>query len=231
MNDAQILTNLFSGTANLVSPATIIFNLFLALILALIISYVYQFTHNGLSYSKTLAFTIVFLVLISSIAMMVIGNSIARAFGLLGAFSIIRFRTAIKDTKDISYIFFALIVGMAIGTQSYLIAIISTIFLCILLFVLTKVNFGSMQKFDHIVTFTLNTEKAGTEAYQSVFQNFLKSNSLLNVNAGNHGKKLEFSFNIRFMDQSKTGEFVQTLEKTIGIEDVTLIAVKENLEY
>ena len=69
--------------------------------------------------------------LIVAIVMMVIGNNLARAFALVGALSIIRFRTVIKDTKDTAYVFLALAGGMAAGTSSYFLAITGVVFVCI----------------------------------------------------------------------------------------------------
>jgi ABC-type branched-subunit amino acid transport system permease subunit len=71
---------------------------------------IYRATHKGLSYSQSFSQTIVFVSLIVAIVMMVIGGSLARAFALVGALSIIRFRTVLKDTKDMAYIFAALAV-------------------------------------------------------------------------------------------------------------------------
>jgi uncharacterized membrane protein YhiD involved in acid resistance len=225
------LTSMLGTDGIVLSPALIAINLSISLVLSLFISYIYQKTHRGLSYSQTLAVTLVFLTIVVTIAMMVIGNNLARAFGLLGAFSIVRFRTAIKDTKDIAYIFFALVIGMAVGTNSYAVAVISTLFVCLLLLILTKTNFGSMRRFDHVVTFTLDTEKASNDAYQSIFKKYLKQSLLLNVNAVKGGKKLEFTFNARFTDESKSGNFSEELGSILGIDDVTVLTSKEDVEY
>ena len=104
-------------------PIEIFGNLGLACVLGLIISLIYKKTHTGLSYSQSFLITIIFVTVIVSMVMMVIGNSLARAFALVGALSIIRFRTVIKDTKDTAYVFIALAAGMAAGTSSYLLAI------------------------------------------------------------------------------------------------------------
>ena len=99
--------NIISSIANSYDPSNIIINLITSLILGLLISYVYRLTHKGISYSQSFMLTIVFVSIIVAMVMMVIGNNIARAFALVGALSIIRFRTVIKDTKDTAYIFIA----------------------------------------------------------------------------------------------------------------------------
>ena len=108
-------------------PNEIILNLILSFFLGLLISFVYKSTHKGMSYSQSFMITNIFICLIVCMVIMIIGNNLARAFALVGALSIIRFRTVIKDTKDTAYIFWSLAGGMACGTGSYFIAIIGSI--------------------------------------------------------------------------------------------------------
>ena len=136
----------------------IIFNIIISFALAIIISWVYQKTHKGLSYSQTFVVGLVILCTLSSVIMMVIGNVLIRAVALLGAFTIIRFRTAIKDPKDVSFILFSLTVGMAIGTGSYNIGIVATIMISLIIYFLDKINFGSIHKHGYVLTFSLDKE-------------------------------------------------------------------------
>ena len=105
------------------SPIEIVTNTLLAFILGIFISFIYKKSHKGLSYSQSFMLTLVFLTIIISLVMMIIGNNVARAFALVGALSIIRFRTVVKDTKDTAYIFMCLCSGMACGTSSYFLGI------------------------------------------------------------------------------------------------------------
>lgn len=82
----------------------------------MVIAFVYNRTHKGSSYSQSFMLTVVFVAIIVAIVMMVIGNNLSLAFALVGALSILRFRTVLKDTKDMTYIFLSLAVGMAAGT-------------------------------------------------------------------------------------------------------------------
>ncbi|MCD4664693.1 MAG: DUF4956 domain-containing protein, partial [Bacteroidales bacterium] len=121
--------NLFPTTGS-----TIIINILIALLCGLFIAWLYRKTYKGPGYSIGFLNSIVLLAMITSVVIMVIGNNLARAFGLVGTMSIIRFRTAIKDTQDIVYIFFGLAVGMAAGVGYYKIAIIGTLFIGFILY-------------------------------------------------------------------------------------------------
>ena len=156
--------NSFQQLENVYFPAEILINLLLAFIIGVVISLTYKKTHKGLSYSQSFMITNIFICFIVAMVIMIIGNNIARAFALVGALSIIRFRTVIKDTKDIAYIFWSLAAGMGAGTGSYFLTIISSILLIIIALVLFKTNFGSIYKSEFILQFRfLKTEGSETE--------------------------------------------------------------------
>ena len=136
MENNQI-SEVMAGFARIYLPTDILVNLLVAAILGLFISVVYKNTHRGLSYSQSFIVTIILVTVIVSMVMMVIGNNIARAFALVGALSIIRFRTVVKDTKDTAFVFMALAAGMAAGTSSYFLAIVGTGVISSVAFLLT----------------------------------------------------------------------------------------------
>jgi len=213
------------------SPETVIINLIVAFLLSLLIALVYKNTHKGLSYSQTFVMTLIISGVVISTIMMVIGNNIARAFGAFGAFSLIRFRTAIKDTKDMGYIFLVLAVGMAVGTNNYLIAIASTIIVLSIIYILTKLNFGSIRKFDYILSLQLDTRTGEENVYQSTFDKYLKSSSILNIKSKDEGRILRLSFSIKVISEKDLKEFTAALEGCDGVSNVQLITAKNDVEY
>ncbi len=221
-----------TGQGNLaLNPFAIIINLILAFVLSLIIAWVYKKTHKGLSYSQSFVVTLIIAGIVIAAVMMVIGNNVARAFGAFGAFSLIRFRTAIKDTKDMGYIFLVLAVGMAVGTKNYLIAIAVTVIVLIIIVVLTKINFGSIRKFDYILSFNLDTRQTGENIYKTVFDKYLSNSNVLNIKAIENGLVLQLSFSVKFISESESQGFVTSLEKLQGVADVNLITAKNDVEY
>ncbi len=89
-------------------------------LLTFVLAHVYRQTHRGTSYSQSFLVTMFLMAVTTSVVMLIIGSNIARAFSLVGALSIIRFRTAVKDSRDTGYLFAAMVVGMGCGTQFYL---------------------------------------------------------------------------------------------------------------
>ncbi|HLC18151.1 MAG TPA: DUF4956 domain-containing protein, partial [Thermodesulfobacteriota bacterium] len=149
------------GDILIYSPLDIVVNICLAIALGLIVAWVYRYTHKGLSYSQSFVLTLVFVAVIVSSVMMIIGNSLARAFALVGALSIIRFRTVVKDTKDTAYVFFSLAVGMASGTSNYYIAVITTGVISVLAIILHTINFGALYKSEFILRFLYDKDAGG----------------------------------------------------------------------
>ena len=126
------------------SSAIIFINIVLSFILGLTIAIVYQKTHRGLSYSRSYVESMVMMSVLAAIAMMILGNNLVRALGILGVFTLIRFRTIIKDTKDATYLFFILVIGMGVGTVNYVISFIGTAGLIAIILLMYKYNFGSV---------------------------------------------------------------------------------------
>mgnify|MGYP001577880405 CR=1 FL=1 len=212
-------------------PALVVLNLIIAFVLCLLVAVTYKKTHKGLSYSQSYVLTLIIGGLVITAVMMVIGNNIARAFGAFGAFSLIRFRTAIKDAKDMGYMFLVLAVGMAIGSNNYVVAFATTIIVLGVMLVLNRVNFGSIRKFDYILSFHLDTRETKENAYKIVFDKYLKANSVLNIKAKEQGHILQLSFNIKFLSEKDSLAFTSDLEKLEGVSDVILITAKNDVEY
>ena len=137
--------------------------------LCFMLAHVYRRTHRGTSYSQSYLVTLMFMGVTTSIVMLIIGSNIARAFSLVGALSIIRFRTAIKDPRDTGFLFAAMIVGMGCGTQFYMPAICLTVFLSLLALSLYHFDFGVKQQLESVlhVTISENGQQNGHEDGQT----------------------------------------------------------------
>jgi len=112
--------------------------------LSIAILLTYRRSHSGAGYSQAFAQTLVLLCVVTSVVMLIIGSNIARAFSLVGALSIIRFRTAIKDPRDVAFVFLAMAVGMATGTQLHAIALVFTCLVCTIVLLMSQFDVGAL---------------------------------------------------------------------------------------
>jgi len=138
----DVLLELLRSNQGALTIQDIVLNFFIAGILGLVIYLSYRISHAGGMYSTKFNVSLVMLTLITTLVMNVIGNNIALSLGMVGALSIVRFRTAIKDSRDTAYIFWAIAAGICCGVQEYVIVSIGSgvIFLFLILFGAVKSN-------------------------------------------------------------------------------------------
>ena len=119
---------------------TVILVLVIAFLVSLIIYYTYKHTYSGVMYNPRFNVSLIMITMITTIVMVVIGSNISVSLGMVGALSIIRFRTAVKDPRDTAFIFWCVVSGLACGTQNYNIVLAGSLFVCIILFVFKKIS-------------------------------------------------------------------------------------------
>lgn len=206
-----------------ISVGDVITNIFIAFICGFIISIFYRMTYKGPGAQQSFLNSLVILTMITSVVIMVIGNNLARAFGLVGAMSIIRFRTAVKETIDIIYIFFSLAIGMAAGVGLPYVALTSTIFIGFILWILTKVNVVSPPKRGFLLQFTYYSD-LGTEdvPYLDIINQYCYDAKLLNVKSIGSEENLELSYYVKIKNPKMNSHFVKELKSLEGTNHVNL---------
>jgi len=159
---------------------------------------------------------------------MVIGDNLARAFGLVGAMSIIRFRAAVKDTRDIAFVFFALAAGMAAGAGSIMLGTVGTILISIIVLILYFANFGQIFHKELMLRFWMQAELGDDQPFLTIFKKYLTQHVLMYMRSARLGQFLEVSFNVRFKDESEQHKFIGEMSAVEGIERVSLIMGEES---
>jgi uncharacterized membrane protein YhiD involved in acid resistance len=199
-------------------------NLTVALICGLLIGLFYRWTFRKKNHSTTFFNSLVALSMITTIVITVIGNNLARAFGLVGALSIIRFRMSVKDMKDIVFIFFALAVGMAAGVNLLLTAITGTVFIGVVMLVLYRLpkTPNALHKFALGFCLTSSEELAEQETlYRPILERYCRRYALTKAKASERQGILELSFSgVLKRDNGK--DLVRELEQIPEIDQVTL---------
>ena len=225
-------TVLLSPEGNLLnySNMEMVINTIAALIIGVLISLVYRLTHKGLSYSQSFSQTIVFVTLIVAIVMMVIGGSLARAFALVGALSIIRFRTVLKDTKDMAYIFGALALGMAAGTSNYFLAGIGTVVVSALAFLLHRTNFGAVYKSEFILRFRFD-RSGDSNGYLEAINTTCKRSDLLHMEPSGDNLSVSLTYDVALKDDTTADELTERMGALEDVSEIVLIAAKNDVDY
>ena len=196
-------------------------NLFVALICGIIIALVYRFIYKGPSYSVTYVNSLVLLTLITSIVILVIGNNLARAFGLVGAMSIIRFRTAVRDVQDIVFIFFALSIGMAAGVGLHVIAIAGTIIISIITIVLVTFNFGAPPRQEYLIQMAYTASDHADDHIRGILKRYCRKYKLVNMkNTGE--QQMEAFYQVVYRRKFKSANLIRELKELDDVINVNL---------
>ncbi len=219
----NFLNNLTAATQNITS-VDVILNIILAFVLGIVVAIVYRLTNRHRAMNLSLLYTMVILSMVVALVMMVIGNSIARAFSLVGALSIIRFRTVVKDNRDIAFVFFALAGGMAAGIGNYAIAIYGVGIISLLLLLLDYIQFGVARRGIYLLRFQLIPDDSDEGSFQRVFEQQLSSFSRLSVKTVRMGQFVEHSYLVRLKSGATDQTLISNLSAIEGMERVTLLA-------
>lgn len=206
-----------------VTLTSLIIILTLSTVLCMIIAVVYRACIRGVSYSQGFQHTIILMGIIVSVIMLIIGSNIARAFSLVGALSIIRFRTAIKDPMDVGYLFFSMAVGMACGTQFYGIAIVTTFFISAVIFFLTRTNFGSRHYPEYFLEIQFLTGSDPAALMAECLDRFTVRATCNRVETIMGGALLEAGYSLQLKPGFSENEFLDALREVNGNNKVRLI--------
>jgi hypothetical protein len=210
------------------SIEAILLSFLLAFVLGQVVAWVYARTHSGLSYSRSFTQSLVIMTLVVSLVMFVIGNSIVTAFGLLGALALIRFRNVLKDTRDTVFVFISLVVGMAVGTQRHLLAIIGTIVLILVVLFLDVTAFGTLGRFDGYLT--LRGPRRIDKEAERVLRRYCREIKHVSSRhaGGSSGEEVVYEIGLR--DRSRGDELLEELRRTAGVEHASLMIRTEFAE-
>lgn len=199
-------------------------NLLVAMLLGFAVSLVYRRTHSGISYSQGFVVSLLLVTIIAAAAIMVIGSSLARAFGLVGALSIIRYRTVVKDVRDAAYIFLALVVGFACGVAAFHIAALTTLVVLGLSIVLTRYHFGILHFHDFVLSFVAKRGDDVASEYRSILQRHCTRATLIHVEPGGEEGTLFLSYDVSLREGVESTEVIDALRKVAGVESLKLIS-------
>lgn len=225
MNPFSFLTSPMGGSYGL-APITIAADLLLSFVLGTFVAWLYSFTHRGLSYSRNMVHSIVLLSMIITMVMLVVGDSIARAFGLVGALAIIRFRTVVRDARDTTFIFLALAVGIAVGAQQEVVALVGTMMIGCVAAVMQFTGFAVR----HSDTGMLRVRSANVQGtIEEVLSNWCRTHELVALRQGASGEASEYSYEIRLFHPSEREELLKAVRAIEGTSQVT-VAIEERAE-
>ena len=201
-------------------PSDLFIALGVGFIVGLIIAFVYKKTYRGVLYSPSFTLTLIMLTLITTPVVMCIKSDIALSMGMVGALSIVRFRTAVKDPLDTAYMFWSLTMGILLGAGLYLVALIVVLAISLLMFLLTFIQFKNPNAYLLVMHYEEYCEQAITaELRRSVKSYKLRSKTLTRAGA-------EMTYEVRLNERH---EIVTRMLDIEGVHDATLVACQSEV--
>lgn len=218
------------GPAQLFSFQQIMTSFLLSFILSSALATVYRWTFQGFSYSRSFIHTMILGAIIVCMLILAIGNNLARGLGILGTLAIIRFRTPIRDPRDIIFLFASLAVGIACGANTFDIAIAGTICICLTAILLHWSPFASRRSYDGLLRFLVAPNTEFQVALDEVLKHCCSAYFLIAVREGVQGDRLEYSYQVRLLDPSYQDDLLDGLHSLESLTDINLLMQRTTVE-
>ncbi|WP_195430563.1 DUF4956 domain-containing protein [Clostridium sp. D46t1_190503_E9] len=193
-----------------------------SIVLGLIISLAYMKTHKKEGYSTGFTITLIMLPVIIAIIILLVGNNVARAFSLAGAFSIIRFRSAPGDPKDITYVFFTLAVGLTCGMGYIGYAFIFTLILCALTLILDSTKFAMPKTKTSKLKITIPEDLNYDGIFDDILNKYTNSWHVETIKTRDFGSLFEIHYIIHMKLDANQKKFIDELRCKNGNLNISL---------
>lgn len=205
--------------------------LLLSFVLCSVIAKLYQVTFQSLSYSRSFVHTLILGGMITCMVMMSMGDSIARGVGVLGALSLIRFRTVVRDPRDMMFLFAALGLGISCGAGMYSVAITGCALLSSVIVLLNWAPFATRRRYEAMLRFLVEAnDDAVREQVDSIMAACCSAYMLIAMREAVQGDLLEYSYQVRLIDPSYQVDLIKKLEALDTVAEVNLVMQRTTVE-
>lgn len=209
--------NIFDSTQASLSIAEVLICVLTSLSSGLIISLAYMLSGK---HTKSFAITLVILPILVQVVIMIVNGNLGTGVAVLGAFSLIRFRSVAGNAKDICTIFFAMVVGLAIGAGYATFAIAVTIVVAVLFVVLSRNKFGNIKSEEREIKITIPEDLDYTNVFDDIFQKYTQKYELIKVKTTNLGSMYKLTYNFTFKNNKYEKQFIDDLRCRNGNLDI-----------
>ena len=220
MSASEVFKNKFLNQFTVVSPMEYVMALLFAIAIGLVIYFVYKKAYNGVAYSRNFNMTLILMTLMTTIIIFTITANPVLSLGMVGALSIVRFRTVVKDPVDLMYLFWAISMGIIIGAKQYIFALICAVIVSAFCLIMAKLK-DKDQLYLAIVRYDLSAADAVDQAIAKV------NGKVRNRTASKSG--IETIVEVKSGAIEKDSRFVENLAAMEGVESAVL--VNYNGEY
>ncbi|MGE0708513.1 MAG: DUF4956 domain-containing protein [Planctomycetota bacterium] len=203
-------------------PLDLLLALLCALCCGFVISETYRRTHKSVDYSRPFVQVLVLCCLIVAFVTLIVGDDLARAFTLVGALSVVRFRTAVKEPRDLAFIFWAVGAGMGAGCRFLTLTITFTLALTAIVLLLVAIGYGVKDPLVKVLRLRVASDTEPQQAFADCFRLHLAEHQQLSVSLVRQGLLKEVVYLVRLKRAEGEGPFLDALRALTGDHPITL---------
>lgn len=218
------------GPAQALTAYQILLSLCVAFLAGSFLAAVYRWTHTGFSYSRSFLQTLVLSAIVACIMIIAIGNNLARGLGILGALALIRFRTPIRDPRDIIFLFASLAIGIASGAQVFGLTILGSAFYGITALYLSWSPFTSRREFEGLLRFLAPVGERLDEPLKSIFTEYASTVEMVSIRESTQGDLMEYGYQVRLRDPTYKAELIDSLQSLPEVSEVSMVMQRSTVE-
>lgn len=218
------------GATHSLEAGEVFLTLLVAFILGMVTANVYRFTHQGFSFQRTFLHTLVLAHIVIAVMIMAIGNNMARGLGILGAMAFIRFRSAIRDPRDVMFLFISLATGIACGAQVFMVAICGTLFFGAVSFYLALAPFASRREFEGLLRFMLSPDSPCHQELGHIFSTYCARTEVIATREAIQGEMIEYAYQVRLLDPTYKTDLIDAVSKLPDSQEVSLVMQRTTVE-
>ena len=218
------------GTTQWLGAEQILSAMLISFVLTTVIATVYRWTFQTLSYSRSFIHTMVLASMVVSLVIMVIGDSFARGMGILGTLAIVRFRTPVRDTRDMTFLFACLGIGIACGAALFSIAIIGTVVISAAALLLHWSPFASRREHEALLRFVLTPKSSSEEKVKEIMRTYCSAFSLIAMREVGQGDLVEHCYHVRLIDPSYQADLIENLGTIQDLSEPSLLLQRATVE-
>lgn len=225
------LFNIGGGvTSDTAKPQEVAIAMIISLVLNLIIATIYRKTYKGTRYSQDYVQTLIIIGVVTTILIMVVSGNGAVAFGMFAAFSVIRFRRTLGQSRDLAFVFFAMAIGMVVGARLYSMAVIITAIVGTAIYLLTKTDAFAPRRASHMMTLRMTSDMDFEELLRPVFSEFTDRSQLVSVTSAQAGMMTELRYGLQLKLGVSTPKLLEALHQVCGNNRVVLTPTGNELD-
>lgn len=218
------------GSTRWLDAEQILLALLVPFLLSSVLATVYRWTFQSVSYSRSFIHTMVLSSMVVSMVIMAVGDSFARGLGILGSLAIVRFRTPVRDARDMVFLYACMGVGITCGAAAFGVAIISTVAISVAALLLHWSPFASRRAHEALLRYVVPAGFASDEKVKALLRTTCATFSLIAIREVGQGDLIECCYQIRLRDPSYQLDVVEGLRQIPDLTEPNLLLQRTTIE-